>query len=244
MKVKVFISWSGAMSREVAEALRNWLPKVIQAVEPWMSSDDIEKGVWWSSDLANQLGQCTVGLICLTPENLKSLWIHFEAGVLCKAFERTHVCPYLFGVKTTDLQPPLSMFQLTTAEKEDTKKLVHTINRTLKEGALQEKELDEIFEMWWPKLEQQLQQIPPNPEAPGQRRPDREILEEILEVVRGLRLQRAPSRREIEQALEAGEEQFQLRQQKYQALVRKLAALDLSDEVEGEGSADETGKDS
>jgi len=41
--MKVFISWSGQRSAAVADALRYWLPKVIQALEPWMSADDIEK---------------------------------------------------------------------------------------------------------------------------------------------------------------------------------------------------------
>jgi len=43
--MKVFISWSVQRSAAVADALRYWLPKVIQALEPWMSADDIEKGI-------------------------------------------------------------------------------------------------------------------------------------------------------------------------------------------------------
>jgi hypothetical protein len=68
--MKVFISWSGQRSAAVADALRYWLPKVIQALEPWMSADDIEKGTRWRSGLASELEQSSVGIICLTRENL------------------------------------------------------------------------------------------------------------------------------------------------------------------------------
>ena len=48
--MKVLISWSGALSHGVALALRTQLPMFIQAVQPWVSSEDIAKGALWRND--------------------------------------------------------------------------------------------------------------------------------------------------------------------------------------------------
>lgn len=62
--MKLFLSWSGTVSQRIAEALREWLPNVVQSVQPWMSSEDIEKGVRWSIDIAAELSQTRVGILC------------------------------------------------------------------------------------------------------------------------------------------------------------------------------------
>src|SRR5437899_3787788 len=82
----VFISWSGARSRHVAETLREWLPTVLQATKPWISRD-IDKGARGLSEIDRALKAMKVGIICLTPENLDARWIHYEAGALSKTFD-------------------------------------------------------------------------------------------------------------------------------------------------------------
>lgn len=118
------------------------------------------------------------------PENLESPWIHFEAGALSKTLQHTYVCPYLFELEPIDISGPLVQFQATKAAKEDTRKLVHTINKTLGDEALSAAKLNESFDVWWPGLEQQLREIPRTLKTPKPYRSDREILEEILEFVR------------------------------------------------------------
>ena len=60
--MKVFLSWSGIRSKLMADALRDWLPLVIQAVEPWLSESDIEKGVRWGPDISDRLEESRVGI--------------------------------------------------------------------------------------------------------------------------------------------------------------------------------------
>jgi hypothetical protein len=95
----VFISWSGERSRVAAEALRAWLPKIINAIKPWLSSADIDKGARWSTDVASRLEAAKAGIICLTQNNLHSDWILFEAGALSKTLQNTYVCPFLIGLE-------------------------------------------------------------------------------------------------------------------------------------------------
>ena len=65
----VFISWSGPRSLAVAEALHSWLRKVINALDPWLSSNDVGKGSRWNTQIAVRLEEAKAGIICLTPGN-------------------------------------------------------------------------------------------------------------------------------------------------------------------------------
>ena len=82
--MKVFISWSGELSRRVAEILRGWLPNVNQKLDTFVSSQDIEMGSRWEEGIAGQLAGTHCGILCLTPQNREKPWVLFEAGALSK----------------------------------------------------------------------------------------------------------------------------------------------------------------
>lgn len=152
-----------------------------------MSADDIEKGTRWRSGIAAELEQSSIGIMCLTRENLDSAWIHFEAGALSKQQQNTSVCSFLFGLEPTDVREPLAQFQHTRAQKNDIRKLMFTINNALGNTKLSESELSEAFEVWWPQLEQRLSDVPSSDRKSSDPvRAEREIIEEILDLVRGL----------------------------------------------------------
>jgi len=159
MYSKVFISWSGDLSKKIAEELRFWLPAVLQFVKPYFTPNDIEKGTRWSSDITSELESSNVGLICLTKDNLTQPWILFEAGALSKNFGKANVCTLLFNLDSSDFSGPLTSFQTTKFEKTDFKKLLITINNTGGELKLESVVLNEVFEMWWPKLELKINDI-------------------------------------------------------------------------------------
>lgn len=78
--MKIFIAWSGDTSHELAKLLHGWLPDVIQSLDPFMSSEDIRTGSRSITELSKQLEQTNFGILCTTPTNLDSTWMHFEAG--------------------------------------------------------------------------------------------------------------------------------------------------------------------
>jgi hypothetical protein len=185
--MQIFISWSGERSLQVAKALRIWLPRVIQPSKPWMSETDLEKGIRWETEIGTMLELMKFGIICLTAENLDSRWINFEAGAISKTVEKTFVCTYLIDLKPTDIQGPLSQFNHTRAEKEDTRRLVRTINSALGDTAVGDDVLNDTFEAFWPRLEQNLSHLPSLRETPHPSRTPQELLEEVLGLARSER---------------------------------------------------------
>jgi len=191
----VFISWSGERSKAAAEALRDWLPKIINALKPWLSVADIDKGARWGTEIANKLKDSKAGIICLTPDNLHSDWLLFEAGALSKTIENTYVCPFLIGLEPADVKAPLAQFQATRATKKDVLKLLKTLNTALGEGALPAAHIEEAFDVWWPKLDEKLKALPGDEGPARSVRSERDLLEEILALVRNQnRAIRAPER--------------------------------------------------
>ena len=183
--MKVFISWSGQHSKKLGEALRDWLPGVLQVVTPYFTPSDTEKGTRWSTDIAKELSESKIGILCVTRDNIQSDWLLFEAGALSKSLEQSHVCPILFGITNTDLTGPLKQFQTTAFEKGDIHRLLGVINGRIGENKLPQKTLDAVFEKWWPDLEEKIKRIlieVDEPEEPV--RSDRELLEEILQLSR------------------------------------------------------------
>jgi hypothetical protein len=184
----IFISWSGDRSYQVAEALRDWLRVVLQTTRPWVSGRDIEKGARWFEEVSKALNSSKIGVLCLTAENQDEPWLLFEAGALSnKLPEKTRLCTYLFGgLGPEDVRPPLSMFQGTKADRDDTRELLHSINRALGGSPVPDEGLNKLFDRMWPELEERLGQVPAEASPPVPKRPIDDMVAEILEIVRSL----------------------------------------------------------
>ena len=203
MKTKVFISWSGHISKQVALALRDWLQDVIQDLEPWMSDRDINSGDRWLSEIGKKLSDTHFGIVCLTAHNLEKPWVLFEAGALAKSLEKGRLCPYLFEVESTELKGPLSMFQSVNADKTGTEKLIRSANTNGKTKILDDAKLKASFEKWWPDLKDKFEKIDrESEEKPKQKRDIEEKVDDILKLTRNLSRIIGPTvREEVEKVL-------------------------------------------
>ncbi|GEM_PF-3250086 len=154
-KTSVFLAWSGPVSHKMAELLRDNLSLFVRNVDIFMS-EDISKGKRWQTEIAKALGSTKFGILCLTPENLNSEWIHFEAGALSKTVDdSTHVCPLLLDVKKSDLKEPLASFQATLFDKEEFRKLVKALAHVCGDS-LEEGQYTRLMDGLWPKIEESI----------------------------------------------------------------------------------------
>lgn len=158
--MKVFISWSGTVSRKVAIIFKEWMPNVIQCIDAYVSSENIEKGTRWSTDIAIELADSNFGILCITKDNVKEPWVNFEAGALSKSLDEAKVCPFLYDLKTSALtNTPLLQFQATNYDKNDVLKLMKSINTSCENNCIPEDLLEKSFEKWWDSLKEKLDEI-------------------------------------------------------------------------------------
>ena len=186
--MKIFISWSGNRSHRVAKLLDKWLQCVIQAVDPWLSSKDIDRGTLWFSEISNQLANTQNGIICLTKSNLNKPWILFESGALAKGLNSSRVFTFLIDLKPSNVKDPLGQFNHTEPTRDSLYMLVRSINNGLKENALKEEILSSVFDTYWPQFDQEFKTIiseTPNEEVQLEI-PENELLSEVLSSVRNI----------------------------------------------------------
>jgi TIR domain-containing protein len=188
-QMKLFISWSKRRSHDLALLLRRQLPDIIQEIDPWVSSEDIDKGQRWARDVGQQLGKIHQSIICLTAENLDQPWLNFEAGALAKSLDESRVRPLLLGIPPSAVKGPLDQFQATTvSDRNDMRKLIQSLNDACSQP-LDTQRLDRQFERTWPEISEGISLItnssPENsPEAV--QRPTDDIVREVLDRVREL----------------------------------------------------------
>lgn len=188
--MKVFISWSGAASRAVAELLRTYLPCMLQGVHPFLSSHDLASGIRWNAQLTKELDEATFGIICLTPDNLHNDWILFEAGALTKHVDGRACCLLFQKLAPADVSGPLAQFQNRMFGRSEFAKLLTDIN-ALSTTPLSESSLQMVFEKWWPDIESNVHTAHdrvPQAGASTKREPS-DIFEEILLGVRHIQSQ-------------------------------------------------------
>jgi hypothetical protein len=171
----------------VALALRDWLPNVLQSIDPYVSTEDVEKGARWNAEVGRALDEISYGVLCVTRQNLDSRWLNFEAGALSKSIDSSRVSPFLIDLRPAELVGPLSQFQATMPQSDEVHRLAKSMNAA-SERPIDDARLTEAVTMWWPRLEAEMRTvISDGAEYPHQpQRESKEMIEELLEITRGI----------------------------------------------------------
>ncbi|MEG3006090.1 MAG: toll/interleukin-1 receptor domain-containing protein [Oscillospiraceae bacterium] len=189
--MKIFVSWSGELSCQIAEILKKWIPCILQSVEVFFSPEDIEKGDNWDKIITTELSECKYGIICLTTDNTTAPWVNFEAGAIAKSLD-SRVTALMVNIKPSDIKGPLSRYQATKFEKDDFFQLITSINKVL-ESPLEHSVLQTAFNAMWTSLEKEAlstieKHIPKDKDTElkdtNSNAPENEALEEILQLLR------------------------------------------------------------
>ncbi len=167
-------------------AFSSWLPCVLNAVKPWVSSEDIDRGSIWLNDILEQLKDTNYGLVFVTKENQSKPWILFESGALSKGLNESRVFTVLVDLQVRDIDSgsPLKHLNHTTLDQSGVFKLLKSINKCLDNAQVQDTVLEMSFNALWPLLEKEILEIQnaePVLEVP--QRDDKDVLNDILDNV-------------------------------------------------------------
>lgn len=166
--MKIFISWSGERSRMFAAELKPWLEQVLPGTDVWLSSEDIDKGTIWFTEIIGELERCHCGVICVTNENHLAPWIHFEAGGMVKGLGKSRVATILLDIDYGQLEQPLNQFNGLRLNREGAWHLVKSFNK-LAESPIKDRVLERTFEKFWPELDDAYRLLFPDSHARASR---------------------------------------------------------------------------
>jgi len=184
--VKTFLSWSGDKSHSVARLFAEWAPCVVQAVRPWLSSRDIDRGAIWFTEITEQLKDTNFGILFVTRDNQLRPWLLFEAGALSKGLTENRVCTLLIDLNVRDIDSgsPLQQLNHTLLERDGILSLLKTINRRMESAQVPENQLERTFSAMWPSFETSVAAILASaPAETAPERDDKDVLNNILENV-------------------------------------------------------------
>ncbi|CDZ56043.1 TIR domain-containing protein [Neorhizobium galegae] len=157
--MRIFASWSGAASRDIASIFKEWLPCVLQDLEVYVSAQDIASGERWLGNVNSNLQEHSYGISIVTEANSVSPWILYEAGAIAKSLNG-RLIPILCGIGGIAItNHPLTQFQYIKApEKGELYRLVSDLN-SARENKLPDERLKSTFEKWYPDFLAQYEKV-------------------------------------------------------------------------------------
>ncbi len=194
-KLKVFISWSGQLAKDVAAVWRDLVKETFDSVEPFMSEENIGAGERGLTKIANELAGTSFGIIVVTQENQNSPWLNYEAGALSKDVhdETVRVAPLLVDFeRKNDVSGPIGQFQASLLNSEGVEYILVEIAKIVgvEEAAIRKR----FTNSWREEYEDRFTSAKTAGGEPAiTRRSNDEMLDEILTIVREIARSPMPS---------------------------------------------------
>lgn len=191
-KPKIFISWSGELSRKCAELIKEFVGTFLYTTDPFLSCHDIGAGAIWFSRIKNELTASSTGIVCLTKENLSKPWILFEAGALANGLAEKRVMTVLIDITNANIEDPLAQFNHTNiTDRVSMRKLLGTICDSLDESVKPNNNaIDSYVASNWEKFSEAVQMACDDSKSTDERdgplRSQEEKVDEILSRIRNL----------------------------------------------------------
>lgn len=155
--MKIFISWSGELSKQIGGELSKWIPEVVPHIDIFYSNSSLKLGQQWLNGLSSSLEDISFGICIITKNNLNSPWVHYEAGAIFhKNEKKCTLIPLLIDIHKNELSGPLSTFQAMNFTEEEMRNLVKTINNGLESRKLPDTMIDVMFNLHWAELEKRI----------------------------------------------------------------------------------------
>jgi hypothetical protein len=152
----LFLSWSGNRSKLLAGALFDWLPRVVQGLRPHMLTSG--RGTLEQPVRSGGPGGAVFAIPCVTAENWDSPWLAFEVGALSHALRLARIAPLLLDVSIEHVSGPLSVFQLSIADKPGLQRIVLALNDSL-QNPHPKAIVWGSFDKYWPEFSQTLEEL-------------------------------------------------------------------------------------
>lgn len=145
------------------------------------------------------------GIFCLTRDNLRAEWIHFEAGAVSKTKDARAYTILFDGLKPADIAPPLGQFQHTEFNESQMLALMKSLNKRLPEvglEALADDVLHDQFSLYWPSLQKDVAAVTTTAAASTPNRSLDEKVDEILSIVRESHTERMRMKQALNRAMD------------------------------------------
>jgi len=154
--MKVFVTWSGDLGREVADAIRDLWPDVISDLDVAMSLSQREFSVARFAASAEALPACCAAVIIVTRESQESPWLQFEAGTLATSITAAKTTLLLLDLNKADLLGPLAMFESVELSRPAVRDFLARLDLSRASATATCAGFDDRFESWWPSFGRRL----------------------------------------------------------------------------------------